>query len=235
MLITSYQLTDAEIKNLHDKTNQPIADIKIANRVLSAQITRINQLADLYDKIIDEHHFKFARELFDKAFSPFENHHLDDINQLMFVNQIYDNLNEIVKAMQVDIDATKDKNNALMLQITNSIIPILNQNLDALFAVVNDFELGQFNPLLKLDEYQNGDFTLVATIDGLAKHQSELTKYVDQLDYYLDNRLNNGNLKYVIKISDQLTLPSVQGIGLIESIIFDAKEQLLQRKEEQND
>lgn len=235
MLITSYQLTDEEIQKLHEKTHQPIDDIKIANRVLSAQITRINQLADLYDNIIDEHRFKFARELFDKAFSPFENHHLDDINQLMFVNQIYDNLNEIVKAMQVDIDATKDKNNALMLQITNSIIPILNQNLDTLFAVVNDFELGQFNPLLKLDAYQDGDFTLVATIDGLAKHQNELTKYVDQLDYYLDNRLNNGNLKYVIKISDQLTLPSVQSIGLIESIIFDAKEQLLQRKEELND
>lgn len=226
-----YNLSEEDIKTLNEKTNQSLLDIRIANDVLTAKIDMVNSLIDLYNEVINAHNFKFARKMFDKGFKPFKDHHLDDFNQLEFIDNIYGNLNEIVKAMQMDINADNAKNSALLLEITNRMLPIFNTNLDKIFATIDKYQLAEFNPLLQLNRYEKGNPTLVATIDSLDQHRDEVKGFEDQLDDLL-NRNSNGAIKYLIRLEDRLTLPSAQGIALIESIIFDAKEQLLKKEGE---
>ena len=229
-IIKLYNLSDENIEELNSKTNQSALDIHIANDVLSAQIDMINGLIDVYDNIITEHDFKFARNLFEKGFKPFENHHLDDFTQLDYTDKIFSNLNEILKGMQMDTNATSTKNSALLLELTHRMLPIFNTNLDKLFAIVDKYELAQFNPLLQLNRYEDDHPTLVATIDSLKEHRNQIKGFEDQLDDLANNN-PQGVIKYVIRLEDRLTLPSAQGNALIESIIFDAKEQLLKKKE----
>lgn len=217
-------LSHEEIVKLNQETHQPIDDIAISNRVLTIRFNLINQLLDIHDAMITNHQFKFAREMFNKAFEHLdENHHLKDLDQLSQAENIFQNLNNITDAMRIDINATQETNTALMIEITNCMLQAFDEGIEQLFQVVKDYHLTRFNPYLELNK---NDQCVFYTFEYVTEHIDDFQTYQQDIQAITNQGLSD-DIHYVTLINGRIELPSLSFFNALSKLMYDAKQQLI--------
>lgn len=221
-------LNHEEIVKLNQETHQPIDDITISNRVLTIRFNLINQLLDVHDAMITNHQFKFAREMFNKAFEHLdENHHLKDLDQLSQAENIFQNLNNITDAMRIDINATQETNTALIIEITNCMLQAFDEGIEQLFQVVKDYHLTRFNPYLELNK---NDQCVFYTFEYVTEHIDDFQTYQQDIQAITNQGLSD-DIHYVTLINGRIELPSLSFFNALSKLMYDAKQQLIKSEE----
>lgn len=227
--MTLQPLTQPEIEKLNAQTNQPIADIAISNRVLTARVNMTNELINVYDNVIDQHNFIFARNMFKRAFGKLTKYQLESIDELLQSENIYENLNTLVDAMRMDKDATNEKNTALLIELTNYMLPVFNKYIKTIYQIINDFGLTQYNPYLKLNNYPK-EKGIFYTFNSILEHQADLIDFKDAIEE-LKQTMDDNSVEYVMLVGNKIQLPNLQFTNMLDTLVYDAKNQLLENEE----
>lgn len=227
--MTLQPLTQPEIEKLNTQTNQPIADIAISNRVLTTRVNMTNELINVYDNVIDQHNFIFARNMFKRAFGKLTKYQLESIDELSQSENIYENLNTLVDAMRMDKDATNEKNTALLIELTNYMLPVFNKYIKTIYQIINDFGLTQYNPYLKLNNYPK-EKGIFYTFNSILEHQADLIDFKDAIEE-LKQTMDDNSVEYVMLVGNKIQLPNLQFTNMLDTLVYDAKNQLLENEE----